>query len=83
MLKDWTFYSGKARRPIPLKVNEDWIAIEVARWWNLKPWEYRALLPEYTAELRAAYDVHRLIERYYGTEEEKIREDMDRNNPRR
>lgn len=78
-LKDHVFYQGKRRRPPTLHVNEEWVAIDVSRWWNLKPWEYRALLPEKIAELRAAFDVHRLIERYQYTEEERIMDEEERN----
>lgn len=40
----------------------------VARWWNLKPWEYRSLEQSQQAELHAIYDAEKEIEQYYDGE---------------
>jgi hypothetical protein len=41
----------------------------VARWWNLKPWEFRTLDKERQAELHAVYKVESEIEYYYASEQ--------------
>lgn len=50
---------------------QDLIDLRVARFWGLKPWEFRALTPERSAELAAAYQVEMDIESYYSSEQMK------------
>jgi hypothetical protein len=46
------------------KINE----ARLAKWWDLKPWEFRALDREQRAELHAIYSVEMEIESYYASE---------------
>lgn len=45
--------------------------IMVAKHWNLMPWEFRSLAPEYKAELMAAFFIEREMDGYYKSESMK------------
>ena len=47
----------------------------------MKPWEYRMLLPDRQAELRAIYSVKRMIADFNASEQEKIFDNMTRKAP--
>lgn len=53
--------------------------IMAAKFFSLKPWEFRELTADRQAEVMAAFIVHNQIEHYYSSEEmkrmEKIRKD--------
>jgi hypothetical protein len=44
------------------------VEARVAKWWNLKPWEFRTLERDQRAELHAIYSVEMEIETYYNSE---------------
>jgi hypothetical protein len=48
----------------------------VARFWNLKPWEFRSLTPENKAELHALYTLEMEIEGYFESEKAKKIDNM-------
>lgn len=50
----------------------DYEANEVARFWNLLPWQFRTLSNDQQAELHAHRSVHTLIENYYDSEKARL-----------
>jgi len=49
----------------PVSIGSDLYCARVARYWNLKPWEFRELKPRESGELCAVYDIDKEIESYY------------------
>ena len=66
----------------PLKVSRRIIEGRVARFWGMKPWEFRTLEPEKQAELHALYDLENEIEGYYASETMKKTKQRQNTQPR-
>jgi len=66
-LRHYKPYRGK--HPITgVSVHHKIQEARIAKWWDLKPWEFRALDREQRAELHAIYSVEMEIESYYASE---------------
>ena len=54
--------------PEPLELTLPYVQAEVARFWSMKPWEFRVLDIDQKAELHATYKIKQEIDLYYSSE---------------
>lgn len=71
-LRHHNFYrSPKAPNIKPLTLSEEYTRGEVARHWRMTITQYEALSPEEMARLRAHYDVSKMVDAYYNSEQNR------------